>query len=97
MPKGYWIANNTVSDVAEYDKYRAAVAAYLSANKARFLIRAGSQEVMEGTAHPRTIVIEFPSYEEAVNCYNSAEYQEIRKIRLGASDINLIIVEGYDG
>lgn len=97
MPKGYWIANNSVSDAAAYDKYRQAVAAYLKANGARFIIRAGQQEVVEGSAHPRMIVIEFPSYDEALRCYNSLEYKAIRQIRVGASDINFVIVEGYDG
>lgn len=97
MPKGYWIANNAVSDADRYNTYRQAVAAFLAENNARFIIRAGQQDVPEGSAHPRMIVIEFPSYSEALRCYHSDAYQQIRKIRLGASDMNLVIVEGYDG
>lgn len=39
----------------------------------------------------------FPSYEHASRVYNSAEYQQGMKLRLGASSANLAIVEGFDG
>jgi uncharacterized protein (DUF1330 family) len=42
-------------------------------------------------------VIEFPTYEAALECYRSPEYQEALKLRLTVSTIDLVIVEGYDG
>ena len=53
-------------------KARAAVEKY----KGKFLIRGGKSINNEGEKSPRTVVIEFPSYDEANSFYNSKEYQE---------------------
>ena len=42
-------------------------------------------------------MIEFPSYQAALDCWKSAEYQAARQHRLDAGDIDLVIIEGYDG
>ena len=97
MPKGYWIANGIVHDAETYDKYRQANAAPLAKFGGRFLVRGGDQRGAEGDIRPRTVVIEFPSYQAALDCYDSPEYQQAIAIRLPASDSRLIIVEGYDG
>ena len=60
-------------------KARAAVEKY----KGKFLIRGGKTTTYEGDASPRTVVIEFPSYEEANLFYNSKEYQEAHDILKG--------------
>lgn len=97
MPKGYWIAHGRVDDPARYDLYRAANAAPLAAFGARFLVRGGARETMEGTAKPRTVVIEFPSYQAARDCYASPEYQAAIELRRGISESDLVIAEGWDG
>ena len=97
MPKGYWIANMTVHDADVYDRYRSANAKPFAEYGARFLVRGGTQQGREGEARPRTVVIEFPSYAEAVACYESPAYQAARDIRMDVSEGTLIIVEGYDG
>ncbi|MEP1768587.1 MAG: DUF1330 domain-containing protein [Sulfitobacter sp.] len=96
MPtKGYWIGNMDVRDAAVYEKYRAANAKPFADFGARFLVRGGLQQVPEGQANARTVVIEFPSYAQAVACYESAAYQAAKDIRMTVSDGSLIIVEGY--
>ncbi|UWR21441.1 DUF1330 domain-containing protein [Sulfitobacter sp. S190] len=97
MPKGYWIGNMDVRDAETYDKYRAANAKPFAEFGARFLARGGTQQVREGAAHGRTVVIEFPSYAEAVACYESPAYQAAKDIRMSVADGSLIIMEGYDG
>lgn len=96
MPKGYWIANNRVDDPAAYEKYKAANAAPFARYGAKFLVRAGQQELREGDGRPRTVVLEFPSYEAALACYDDPEYQAALKIREAAAESTLIIVEGCD-
>lgn len=96
MAKGYWIANNIVHDADAYEDYKKANAVAFAKYGARFVVRGGQQEVVEGQAHPRSVVIEFPSYEAAVACYNSPEYAKAIAIRTDVADTNLIIVEGYD-
>lgn len=97
MAKGYWIANNIVHDAQSYERYKEANAAPFARHGARFLVRAGAQEVREGTMFPRTVVLEFPSFEAAKACYDDPEYQAAKDIRTPAADTNLLIVEGYDG
>jgi uncharacterized protein (DUF1330 family) len=96
MPKkGYWIGNMDVRDAQVYEKYRAANAKPFADFGARFLVRGGIQQVREGTANPRTVVIEFPSYADAVACYESPAYQNAKDIRMTVADGSLIIIEGY--
>jgi uncharacterized protein (DUF1330 family) len=97
MPKGYWIAHGRVDDPQRYDLYRAANAAPLAEHGGRFLVRGGARETVEGEAKPRTVVIEFPSYEAALACYRSDGYQEALRLRQGISESDLVIAEGYDG
>lgn len=75
MAKAYWVAHVDVSDPQVYEKYKAANAAPFAEFGARFIVRGGDQEVREGTVRSRTVVIEFPSYEAAVACYDSPDYQ----------------------
>lgn len=95
MPKGYWIVNNIVRDSAAYDLYRAANAAPLAQYGARFLVRGGRQTATEGTPHPRSVVLEFPSYDAALACYHDAGYAAARALRAAAAEGTFIIVEGY--
>lgn len=97
MPKGYWIAHVTVEDPKAYEEYRKRNGAPLAAFGGRFLVRAGRCEVPEGAAHARHVVIEFPSYEAALACYRSPEYQAASAYRWPASKADVVIVEGYDG
>lgn len=97
MPKGYWIVRVDVNDQEQYKKYAAANAGALRKFGARFLVRAGEYIAPEGTAKARNTVVEFPSYQAAIDCWNSPEYQAARELRLPASSIDLVIIEGYDG
>ena len=97
MPKGYWIARVDVSDPEQYKKYVAANAIAFAKYGARFLVRAGSFETMEGTSRSRNVLIEFPSYQAALDCYRSAEYTTALDLRRTASSADLIVIEGYDG
>jgi uncharacterized protein (DUF1330 family) len=97
MQKGYWIAQMDVTDPAAYEKYRAANGKAFAEFGGRFLVRGGAQMPKEGQSRARTVVIEFPSYAEAIACYESESYAEAMKLRVGASDGDLVIVEGYAG
>ena len=97
MTKGYWVARVDVTDAEKYKAYVAANAEPFRKYGARFLVRAGRFEKPEGSSRSRNVVIEFPSYQAALDCWNSPEYQAAIKFRLGASTSDLIIVEGYDG
>src|SRR4051794_15158178 len=97
MPNGYWIARIDVSDPEAYRAYVAANAAALRRYGARFLVRAGAFEVVEGQSRARNVVIEFKDYATALACYQSPEYQQARALRQGHCVVDLIVIEGYDG
>jgi uncharacterized protein (DUF1330 family) len=97
MAKGYWIARVDVADPEGYKAYVAANARPFKAYGAKFLVRAGRFENPEGSSRTRNIVLEFPSYQAALDCWNSLEYQDAVKLRLPVSTVDIVIVEGYDG
>lgn len=97
MPKGYWVARVDVVDAERYKDYVAANAVAFAKYGARFLVRGGRFENPEGSSRSRNVLIEFPSYEAALDCWNSPEYQAALAIRRPISSGDVIIVEGYDG
>jgi len=97
MPKGYWIARIDVADMDKYKLYVAANAKPLAQFGAKFLVRSGRYEAPEGTSRSRNVVIEFPSYQAALDCYRSSAYQQAIKLRLPVATGDLLIIEGYDG
>ncbi|MFN3936735.1 MAG: DUF1330 domain-containing protein [Gemmobacter sp.] len=97
MPKGYWVVHVDVHDPQAYEKYRTANAVPLAKYGARFLVRGGAQEVREGHARGRSVVIEFDSVETARACYDSPEYQAAKALRAPVSEADLVIVAGWDG
>jgi uncharacterized protein (DUF1330 family) len=65
-----------------------------SRNTAPISSRGGALTELEGKARARNVVIEFPSMQHAVDCYNSPEYQIAAKIRQEVADAEMVVVEG---
>ena len=97
MAKGYWIAQVDVADAEAYKAYIAAAAPVFARYGARFIVRGGQKEVPEGQARARVVVVEFPSYTAAQQCYHSADYAFARTLRVTCSVMDGVIIEGYDG
>jgi uncharacterized protein (DUF1330 family) len=93
--KGYWIAHVDVTDPEGYKGYQAANALPFSKFGARFLVRGGRSEVVEGRQRSRCVVMEFPSYDAALGCYRSPEYQAAKAMRQGKGEIDLLVIEGF--
>ena len=95
MPKGYIIGHITVTDPDGYPEYVRRDTPILESHGAKFVIRGGKSETLEGeTGQQRHVVIEFPSYEAALKAYNDPEYQEVAEIRRRCADSTIILVEG---
>jgi uncharacterized protein (DUF1330 family) len=97
MAEGYWVAFGDVTDPEGYKAYIAANAVAFRKYGARFLIRGGASETPEGHTRSRCVVIEFPSYADALACTRSENYAQALALRQGRSVVDLTIVEGYDG
>jgi uncharacterized protein (DUF1330 family) len=94
--KGYWIAHADITDPEGYKAYQAANAAAFGKYGGRFLVRGGRQQVMEGKARSRCVILEYPSYEAALACYRSPEYQAAKALRAGKANFDLVVMEEYD-
>ncbi len=94
MPKGYWIARVDVRDAERYKDYVAAAKPAFERFGAVFLARGGPVSHLEGEVRSRNVVIEFPSVQAALDCYNSPEYQVAAKIRQEVADADMLVVEG---
>jgi uncharacterized protein (DUF1330 family) len=97
MPKGYWIARVDIRDAARYPDYVAAAKAAFEKHGAKFLARGGKFEKLEGQVRARNVVIEFPTFQAAVDCYNCPEYQIAAAIRQESADAEMVVVEGVEG
>ncbi len=93
--KAYWIAHVDVTDPDQYSQYTQRAPAAFALYGGRLLAQGGRSQAMEGRVTPqRSVVIEFETYEQALACYNSDEYQEAKRHREGVARAEVIIVEG---
>ena len=97
MP-AYWLARSKIDDPVEYKKYTDLVPAIIARHQGKVLARGGRYRIMEGPAKfQRFVVIEFPTLEQAVACFESPEYQQAAVYRrAGAGEVENVIVEGGD-
>lgn len=94
MPKGYIIAHITVRDPEAYKEYIEKDTPILHALGGKFIVRGGQSDVVEGEALERHVVIEFPSYADALAAYKDPDYQAVADIRRRTADTVMIVVEG---
>lgn len=94
MPKGYVIAHATVTDPDAWGQYAAKTQVALDKYEGKPIVRGGQCEIIEGNGVARNVVLEFPSYENALQYAKSAEYAEAKALRQGAGSIDITVVEG---
>jgi uncharacterized protein (DUF1330 family) len=96
MP-AYWIARSKINNPAEYQKYTDLAGGIVRRFGGKVLARGGRYQIMEGPeTFQRFIVVEFPTFDDAVACFNSPEYQAAAAFRRkdGAGEVENVIVEG---
>lgn len=96
MAKGYWVASVTVTDEDNYPEYLKAGAPVYEKYGAKFVVRGGRCEGMEGKTRKRNIIVEFKDYETALEAYHSPEYTEAKKLRNRYAESDVLIVEGIE-
>jgi len=96
MP-AYWVARAKISDPTTYKKYTDRVPEIISHYGGKILARGGRYRIMEGPeTFQRFVVIEFPTFEKAVACFESPEYQEASVFRRAGGVVENVIVDGSD-
>ena len=96
MKKGYWISLYFKIDNQEnLKKYAETVTPIIKSFGGKPLIRGGQHEAYEGDNFIRTVVWEFPSYEKAIECHNSNEYQAGWSLAKNTTKRHMQVVEGF--
>jgi uncharacterized protein (DUF1330 family) len=95
MP-AYWVARSRITDPVEYKKYTDLVPGIIAKFGGKVLARGGRFQIMEGPdKFHRFVVIEFPTFEQGVACFTSAEYDSAAAFRRsGAGEVETIMVDG---
>jgi uncharacterized protein (DUF1330 family) len=97
MAKGYWIVRVDVQDPESYKEYVVANAVAFAKFGGRFLVRGGEFKSVEGQARARNVVLEFPSYQAALDCWDSPEYRAAKAKRDGYAEADVLVINGYEG
>ena len=92
--KGYWVVRAKISNSKNYFKYIELATNIISKYNGIFLVRGGTQEEFEETGFERTVVVEFRSYKNAIECYNSKDYQSALEYVKDSATRYVSIVEG---
>ena len=92
----YIINNMTIHDRAEYETYLRAFMGVFRKFNGEVLAVADAPEPSEGTwPWDRTVLLSFPSREEARRWSESPEYREIATHRLNGTTSNVVILDGF--
>tara|TARA_B110000116_G_C16669900_1_gene505720 strand:- start:316 stop:606 length:291 start_codon:yes stop_codon:yes gene_type:complete len=95
MSAGYVIAQLKVKNPENYKEYVNKVSKVVEKFGGEYLVRSGEYQVVEGEDNfPRIVIIKFPTYEKALEWYNSDEYKPVKDIRLANSEGSNIIIKG---
>ena len=96
MKKGYWISLYLKIDNKEnYDKYAETIIPIVKSFGGVPLIRGGEHKTYNGQDFIRTVIWEFPSFQKAIDCHNSKEYQAGWNIAKDTTERHMQVVEGF--
>ena len=95
--KSYWISLYLkVENQDNLKKYAEVVTPIIKSFGGVPLVRGGKHETFEGDDFVRTVIWEFPSYEQAIKCHDSKEYQAGWALAKDTTERNLQIIEGVN-
>ncbi len=97
MKKGYWISLYIkVENQENLKKYSEAVIPIIKSFGGVPIIRGGKYQTYNGEDFIRTVVWEFPSYEKAIECHDSAEYQAGWGLAKDTTIRHMQVIEGFN-
>ena len=95
--KGYWVAlYKKITNKDNLKNYSSKVTPVIKNFGGKPLVRGGEYQCLEGEDFPRTVIWEFPSYEAAIECHKSKEYQEGLALAMDTTERNLQIIKGFN-
>ncbi|RAH27326.1 DUF1330 domain-containing protein [Pantoea agglomerans] len=90
----YWIAHVNINDAQQYQNYIDLAPLAFNKYQAKFIARGENATSLEGEKFTKHVVIEFPDYQTALDCYHSEEYQLAKKQRKDIAKAMITIVDG---
>tara|TARA_B100000780_G_C20809618_1_gene321638 strand:- start:36 stop:332 length:297 start_codon:yes stop_codon:yes gene_type:complete len=95
--KGYWVAlYKKINNAQNLKNYSAKVTPIIKSYGGKPLVRGGEYQCIEGENFSRTVIWEFSSYEKAVECHNSKEYQLGWALAKDTTERNFQIIRGFN-
>jgi len=92
----YFVFHNRILDAEKMQEYVPKALETLAPYHPEVVTLDEHSRIVEGhTPWPRTIVIKFDSRDAAMAWYNSPAYQEVRPLRLAATEGFCVLVDGF--
>ena len=96
MQKGYWVSLYiNVKNQEKLKRYAKTVTPIIKSYGGVPLVRGGKYQSFDGDSFTRTVIWEFPSYEKALECHESKEYQAGWALAKDTTLRHMQIVEGF--
>ena len=97
MAKGYWVSSyRAIKDAAALAEYAKLAGPAIENGGGKFLARGGRVEAFEAATKERTVIIEFPSFEQALATRNGDAYQAALKLLGDSVERDFRVTEGID-
>ena len=95
--KGYWVAlYKKINNTEKLKEYADKVTPVIKSYGGKPLVRGGKYQCLEGENFLRTVIWEFPSYEAAIECHESKDYQDGWTLAKDTTERNLQIIQGFN-
>ena len=79
--KGYWVCiYEKIDNPEKLKEYASKAKPAVEKFSGKFIVRGGKNRTSEGINSLRTVVVEFPDYNTAKECYDSKEYQDAHEV-----------------
>ena len=97
MAKGYWVScYREIKNPDALAEYAKSAGPAILAGGGKFLARGGRVQAFDAGRNERTVVVEFPSFEQALATHEGDAYQAAAAKLEGAVDRDFRVVEGVD-
>jgi uncharacterized protein (DUF1330 family) len=97
MAKGYIVFTEAIHDADGMAEYGAKAAGTIFPAGGKPLVAGAPEAVVEGEWHgTQTVILEFPSVDEAIAWYESEDYQAVIGERFAAAESNAAVFAGLD-
>jgi uncharacterized protein (DUF1330 family) len=93
----YYIISYNIDDPQAFAKYPPLASAIINKYGGKVLAIDTDAVSIEGKGKMMNAIIQFPTQEAALSCYNDPEYKKIKRIRIDAtSDVTMVLAKGLE-